>query len=49
MHVGFVGNDEKIAQIVQHLVLRGIAITGVEPERNELERIFLEVTGGSRP
>ena len=49
VHVGFVGNDEKIAQIVQHLVLRGIAITGVEPERNELERIFLEVTGGSRP
>ena len=46
MHVGYVGNDVKIAEIVQHLVRNDIGVVGVEPERNELERIFLEVTRG---
>ncbi len=46
VHVGYLGNDLKIAEIVQHLVHRGVAVVGVEPERNELERIFLEVTRG---
>ncbi|HEX4403425.1 MAG TPA: ABC transporter ATP-binding protein [Polyangia bacterium] len=42
--VAFVGSDMKIAEIVQHLVNNGVGVVGVEPERNELERIFLEVT-----
>jgi ABC-2 type transport system ATP-binding protein len=46
VHVTFVGNDVKIAEIVQHLVRSGAGVIGVEPERNELERIFLEVTRG---
>ncbi|WP_437620909.1 ABC transporter ATP-binding protein [Sorangium sp. So ce1151] len=46
VHVGYVGHDVKIAEIVQHLVRSGIGVIGVEPERNELERIFLEVTQG---
>jgi ABC-2 type transport system ATP-binding protein len=46
VHVTFVGNDTKIAEIVAHLVKNGIGVVGVEPERNELERIFLEVTKG---
>jgi len=46
VHVGYVGTDTKIAEMVQHLVHRNIGIVGVEPERNELERIFLEVTRG---
>ena len=46
VHVGFTGNDVKIAEIVQHLVRSGVGVVGVEPERNELERIFLEVTRG---
>ncbi|AUX26026.1 uncharacterized protein SOCEGT47_065790 [Sorangium cellulosum] len=46
VHVAYVGNDVKIAEIVQHLVRNGIGVIGVEPERNELERIFLEVTQG---
>ncbi|WP_437503638.1 ABC transporter ATP-binding protein [Sorangium sp. So ce1099] len=46
VHVGYIGNDVKIAEIVQHLVRSGIGVIGVEPERNELERIFLEVTQG---
>jgi ABC-2 type transport system ATP-binding protein len=46
VHVGFTGGDVKIAEIVQHLVRNGVGIIGVEPERNELERIFLEVTRG---
>jgi ABC-2 type transport system ATP-binding protein len=28
------------------LVGQGVGVIGVEPERNELERIFLEVTRG---
>jgi ABC-2 type transport system ATP-binding protein len=35
-----------IAGIVRALVMNGIPVVGVEPERNELERIFLEVTKG---
>jgi ABC-2 type transport system ATP-binding protein len=46
IHVSFAGGDVKIAEIVQHLVHRGVGVVGVEPERNELERIFLEVTQG---
>jgi len=44
--IGFIGNDVKIAEIVQHLVRHNIGVVGVEQERNELERIFLEVTRG---
>ena len=32
--------------MVAHLVRNGVGVTGVEQERNELERIFLEVTRG---
>jgi ABC-2 type transport system ATP-binding protein len=46
VQVGYVGNDVKIAEVVQHLVRNGVGVVGVEPERNELERIFLEVTRG---
>ena len=46
VHVGYAGTDVKIAEIVQHLVRSGVGVVGVEPERNELERIFLEVTRG---
>jgi ABC-2 type transport system ATP-binding protein len=46
VHVGYLGNDMKIAEVVQHLVRNQIGVVGVEPDRNELERIFLEVTRG---
>jgi len=46
IHVGYVGTESKIAEMVTHLVHRNIQIVGVEQERNELERIFLEVTRG---
>jgi ABC-2 type transport system ATP-binding protein len=49
VHVGYLGNDGKIAEIVQHLVRNQIGVVGVEPDRNELERIFLEVTRGDAP
>jgi ABC-2 type transport system ATP-binding protein len=44
LQIGFVGGDDKVAQIVAHLVHRNIGVVGVEQERNELERIFLEAT-----
>ena len=45
--VDYQGSDILVAQMVRHLVTHGVAIVGVEPERNELERIFLEVTQGN--
>ncbi|MBX3182292.1 MAG: ABC transporter ATP-binding protein [Polyangiaceae bacterium] len=40
------GGDAFVADVVRHLVSQGVALVGVEPERNELERIFLEYTRG---
>jgi ABC-2 type transport system ATP-binding protein len=44
--VSYAGDDQVLASVVRGLVLAGVAVAGVEPERNELERIFLEVTKG---
>ena len=44
--VHYHGNDQFVADVVRHLVSQGVSVVGVEPERNELERIFLEVTKG---
>ena len=46
VRVGYVGSDAAIAEVVRCLVAGGVGVVGVEPERNELERIFLEVTRG---
>ena len=44
--VDYTGDERFVADVVRHLVSQGVGIVGVEPERNELERIFLEVTRG---
>ncbi len=44
--VAYEGDDRLIAEIVRVLVQSQVPVVGVEPERNELERIFLEVTKG---
>jgi hypothetical protein len=44
--VHYAGDDRFVADVVRHLVAHGVGVVGVEPERNELERIFLEVTRG---
>jgi ABC-2 type transport system ATP-binding protein len=44
--VYYAGDDRFVAEVVRHLVAQGVGVVGVEPERNELERIFLEVTRG---
>ncbi|HEY3819756.1 MAG TPA: ABC transporter ATP-binding protein [Polyangiaceae bacterium] len=44
--VKYAGDEQMVAGIVRALVLANIPVVGVEPERNELERIFLEVTKG---
>lgn len=44
--ITYVGDDHLVAGIVQHLVMHGVPVVGVEKEQNELERIFLEVTRG---
>jgi ABC-2 type transport system ATP-binding protein len=46
VHVAFGGGDPEIEEIVRRLVLADVGVLGVEPERSELERIFLEVTRG---
>ncbi len=44
--VSYSGDERVLADIVRALVQGGVPVIGVEPERNELERIFLEVTKG---
>jgi ABC-2 type transport system ATP-binding protein len=44
--IGYQGTEALVAEMVRHLVSNGVAVVGVEPERSELERIFLEVTKG---
>jgi ABC-2 type transport system ATP-binding protein len=44
--VEYTGDERFIADVVRYLVSQGVGVIGVEPERNELERIFLEVTRG---
>jgi len=44
--IDYVGDDRFVADVVRHLVAHGVGVVAVEPERNELERIFLEVTRG---
>ncbi len=42
----YVGDDRFVAELVRYLVSHGVGIVGVEPERNDLERVFLQVTKG---
>jgi len=44
--VTYGGAEQELSLVVRALVMGGIPVAGVEPERNELERIFLEVTKG---
>ncbi|MFO0660045.1 MAG: ABC transporter ATP-binding protein [Polyangiaceae bacterium] len=44
--VSYLGDDRFIADMVRHLVTNQVPVVGIEPERNELERIFLEATRG---
>jgi ABC-2 type transport system ATP-binding protein len=46
LFVQYVGGDMYVAEVVRYLVSNGVGLVSVEPERNELERIFLEVTRG---
>jgi ABC-2 type transport system ATP-binding protein len=47
--VAFDGPETIVAQMVAHLVRHDVGVLAVEQERNELERIFLEVTRGTPP
>jgi ABC-2 type transport system ATP-binding protein len=42
--VGVQGGDDLVAALVKRLVEAGIGVIGVEPERDELETAFLELT-----
>lgn len=44
--IAYDGDDAVLASLVKALVDGGVSLVGLEPERNELERIFLEVTRG---
>jgi ABC-2 type transport system ATP-binding protein len=43
------GGDYLVAEIVRLLVASGIGVVGVEPERDELEAVFLELTRTGPP
>ena len=44
--VQYKGGDDVVAKIVAHAVSAGLGVIRVEPDRDDLERIFLEVTRG---
>jgi ABC-2 type transport system ATP-binding protein len=44
--VQYQGGDETLADLVDHAVREKLRIVRVEPDQNDLERIFLEVTKG---
>ena len=44
--VRYQGGDEVLASIVAYVVQQELRVVRVEPEQNDLERIFLEVTKG---
>ena len=46
MRILYRGGDETVAAIVSAAVRAGFAVVRVEPERDDLEHIFLEVTRG---
>ena len=40
------GGEKAVAMLARSLILAGESLVGLEPERTELERIFLDVTRG---
>ena len=47
--VGVMGGDDLLAGVVKRLVGAGIGVVGVEPERDQLETVFLELTSKDQP
>jgi ABC-2 type transport system ATP-binding protein len=43
------GDEYLVAEMVRVLVSSGIGVVGVEPERDELEAMFLELTRRGSP
>jgi ABC-2 type transport system ATP-binding protein len=43
------GGEQLVAEIVRLLVTSGIGVIGIEPERDELEAVFLELTRKGAP
>jgi ABC-2 type transport system ATP-binding protein len=46
LRILYSGGDEAVSEIVAEAVRAGLKVTRVEPERDDLEHIFLEVTRG---
>jgi ABC-2 type transport system ATP-binding protein len=46
--VSVVGGDELLAAVIERLVAAGLGVVGIEPERDELEAAFLELTSGDK-
>ena len=44
--VQYRGGDETLADLVDHCIAQKLRLLRVEPDQNDLERIFLEVTKG---
>jgi ABC-2 type transport system ATP-binding protein len=45
----YVGDEQFVAELVRYLVSHGVQLVSVEPERNRLEQVFLDVTRGAAP
>ncbi len=46
LRIAYQGGDATVAKIVQQAVSSGLSVIRVEPERDDLEQIFMEVTRG---
>jgi len=47
--VSFEGDDWRLSELVAAVVGAGVAVVGVEPERRDLERLFMDLTVGTQP
>ncbi len=45
--VSFEGDDWRLSELVAAVVEAGVPVVGVEPERRDLERLFMDLTVGS--
>lgn len=48
VRIRYIGSDQFVAELVKYIVSHGLLLVSVEPERNDLERVFLEITRGNQ-
>ncbi len=47
--VSFSGDEAASAKLLKHLIDEGINVSGFYKDKEDLESLFLEITGGNNP